>query len=155
MTASHKIRTNPASTFELSQREAARAEEKLLGHLRQSVPQNGRVHLLGIDRVTREGTPKETIGNLSCTPLGATSVKVLAQAGKLARPAALFTGSPRGSLAGTAVCPQDRPGRLSVCAPHVPARLLGAACRRCGPTARSWRFGAGQTGSYANGVGRI
>ena len=27
------------------QREAARAEERLLGDLRQSVPQNGRVHL--------------------------------------------------------------------------------------------------------------
>ena len=31
------------------QREAAWAEERLLGGLRQSVPQNGRVHLLGIE----------------------------------------------------------------------------------------------------------
>ena len=31
------------------QREAAWAEERLFGDLRQSVPQNGRVHLLGIE----------------------------------------------------------------------------------------------------------
>ena len=31
------------------QREAAWAEKRLSGHLQQSVPQNGRVHLLGID----------------------------------------------------------------------------------------------------------
>ena len=31
------------------QREAFWAKERLLGDLRQSVPQNGRVHLLGVD----------------------------------------------------------------------------------------------------------
>ena len=31
------------------QREAAWAKEKLLGDLRRSVPQNGRVHLLGVE----------------------------------------------------------------------------------------------------------
>ena len=46
---------NPASTFELSQCRhckagTAWAEEWLLGALRQSVPQNVHVHLLGLDR---------------------------------------------------------------------------------------------------------
>ena len=44
---------NPASTFELSilalQKEAAWAEARHLSPLRQSVPQNGRVHLLGLE----------------------------------------------------------------------------------------------------------
>ena len=31
------------------QREAFYAKQRLLGDLRQSVPQNGRVHLLGVD----------------------------------------------------------------------------------------------------------
>ena len=46
---------NPASTFKLSEGRhrkdgAAWAEERLLGALRQSVPQNGRVHLHIIDK---------------------------------------------------------------------------------------------------------
>ena len=41
-------------------REAAWAEERLLGDLRQSVPQNGRVHLLGL----------ELRGRVGCTPRG-------------------------------------------------------------------------------------
>ena len=45
---------NPASTFELSQCRHCKerlpwAEERLLGDLRQSVPQNGRVHLHIVD----------------------------------------------------------------------------------------------------------
>ena len=47
------------------QREAAWAEERRLGDLRQSVPQNGRVHLHIIDKPTRLCTagviPNETV----------------------------------------------------------------------------------------------
>ena len=49
VTASHKMLALQALSSSLSmpalQREAAWAEERLLGDLRQSVPQNGRVHL--------------------------------------------------------------------------------------------------------------
>ena len=37
------------------QREAAWAEERLLGDLRQSVPQNGRVHLHIIENLSQRG----------------------------------------------------------------------------------------------------
>ena len=56
-TASHKVLTlevlSSLSMLAL-QREAASAEERLLGHLRQSVPQNGRVHLQIIDQTIPE-----------------------------------------------------------------------------------------------------
>ena len=45
VTASHKMLTLQALSMPALQRGAAWAEERLLGALRQSVPQNGRVHL--------------------------------------------------------------------------------------------------------------
>ena len=47
VTASHNMLTLQA--MPALQREALRAKERLLGDLRQSVPQNGRVHLLGVE----------------------------------------------------------------------------------------------------------
>ena len=52
VTASHKMLTLQALralSMRALQREAAWAEERFLGDLRQSVPQNGRVHLHILD----------------------------------------------------------------------------------------------------------
>ena len=62
VTASHNMLTLQALSSSLNSCTGAWAEEGLLGDLWQSVPQNGRVHLLGIegnsDRSGLNGVPE-------------------------------------------------------------------------------------------------